>query len=235
MKKISIILCTLNEVSFIEKTIKLIKKKIRKAEIIVIDDNSTDGTLEVLKRIKKKFNLKIKVRKNKKGLASAFAEGLKMSSGTYVGFVDVNMSDQILYFNKLISNLENGDDIAVLSRYINGGGDKRVFIRVSTSWLINKVAKLILGVPFNDFTSGIFLMNKKVLKKQKIIPRGHGEFFIEFIYSCIRRGNKISEVPYIQKKDINFRGSKSYPNIFRFFYLGLKYLLAIICIKINNN
>ena len=235
MKKISIILCTLNEVNFLEKTIKSIKKRIKNIEIVIIDDNSTDGTLKILEKFKKKSYIKIKIRKNIKGLASAFSTGIKMSTGKYVGFIDVNMSDQILYFNKLIYKLEKGADIAVLSRYVTGGGDKRIFIRVITSLLINKIAKLILRVPFNDFTSGIFLMNKKIIKKQKITTRGHGEFFIEFIYNAIKKNYKIYEIPYVQKKDININGSKSYPNIFYFSFLGLKYLLAIICIKINNN
>ena len=65
-------------------------------------------------------------------------------------------------FNELISKLNEGYDIAVLSRYISGGGDKRDTLRVITSKAINLVCKMILRIKFNDFTSGIFLMKKDV-------------------------------------------------------------------------
>ena len=58
-KKISIILCTYNEVNYIEETIKLISKTLKKVEIIIVDDNSNDGTLEKLERLKTTFNFKL--------------------------------------------------------------------------------------------------------------------------------------------------------------------------------
>ena len=70
-------------------------------EIVVVDDNSSDGTLEKLEELKLKFNFKLIIRKNEKGLASAHKRGFKESSGRYVGTIDVNSKDQILYFRKL--------------------------------------------------------------------------------------------------------------------------------------
>ena len=55
MSKISIIICTYNEVNFIKKTLYQIKKKIKNSEIIIVDDNSYDGTLEVLKKLSNKI------------------------------------------------------------------------------------------------------------------------------------------------------------------------------------
>ena len=137
--KVSIVLCTYNEKNFIEKTLHLIKKKIKKVEIIIIDDNSSDGTLQKLNELKRKYKFNLFIRKKKRGLASALLMGLKKSNGNYVGFIDANMPDQINYFNKAIKKLDEGNDISVLSRYIKGGGDNRVFLRVITSFLINKV------------------------------------------------------------------------------------------------
>ena len=58
-KKISIILCTYNEVNHIEKCISLVSKTLKNVEIIVVDDNSNDGTLEKLDKLKLNFNFKL--------------------------------------------------------------------------------------------------------------------------------------------------------------------------------
>ena len=233
-KSTSIILCTYNEVNYIEHTIKLITETIDNVEIIVVDDNSVDGTLDKLNELKKSFNFQLFIRKNEKGFASAFKKGLDEANGNFVGFIDTNSPDQILYFNNLISKLRDGYDIAVLSRYISKGGDKRDFLRVITSKAINMVCKMILRIKFNDFTSGIFLMKKEVLKLVDFNTHGHGEYFIEFIYKSFKKELKIIEIPYVQNKDKNLSKSKSYPNLFRFFYLGFQYFFRIILTLFRN-
>ena len=80
-KKISIVLCTYNEVNYIEQTIRLISQTLENVEIIVVDDNSNDGTLEKLNTLKSIFNFKLIVRKNERGLASAHKRGFEESTG----------------------------------------------------------------------------------------------------------------------------------------------------------
>jgi len=233
-KKISIILCTYNEVNYIEDTIRLIISTLENPEIIIVDDNSNDGTLEKLEKLKSILNFKLVVRKNERGLASAQKRGFDESIGEYVGTIDVNSKDQILYFTKLVERLNNGYDFAVLSRYISGGGDERIFIRSFSSWLINFVSRFFLRIPFKDFTSGIFLMKRKLLNYSKIIKKGYAEWFIEFVYIVYKNKFKIIEIPYIQKRDKNLSVSKSYPNIITFFYLGSLYLYRILLTIIRN-
>jgi len=233
MYNTTIILCTYNEVSNIEDTIKLIIKSVKNVKIIVIDDNSNDGTIKKLSEIKSIYNFDFIVRRNERGLASALREGFLKSVTNYMGFIDVNSKDQILQFPEMISKLKTGYDISVLSRYIKGGGDKRVPLRVFTSWLINLLCKLFLRINFNDFTSGIFIMKKEVFNNIIYKAEGHGEFFIEFIYKAYKKDYKIAEVPYIQKEDLNLSISKSNPNIIRFFYLGYKYFLRLLLTKFN--
>ena len=233
-KKISIVLCTYNEVNYIEQTIRLISQTLENVEIIVVDDNSNDGTLEKLNTLKSIFNFKLIVRKNERGLASAHKRGFNESTGEYVGTIDVNSRDQILYFTKLVAKLNAGYDIAVLSRYILGGGDQRIFIRSFSSKAINLVSRFFLRIPFNDFTSGIFLIKKKLLDYSEIIKTGYGEWFIEFVYIVYKKKHKLIEIPYIQKMDEKLSVSKSYPNIFTFFYLGSIYFYRIIVTIIRN-
>jgi len=233
-KKISIVLCTYNEVNYIEQTIRLISQTLENVEIIVVDDNSNDGTLEKLNTLKSIFNFKLIVRKNERGLASAHKRGFNESTGEYVGTIDVNSRDQILYFKDLAAKLNVGYDIAVLSRYILGGGDQRIFIRSFSSKAINTVARFFLRIPFNDFTSCIFLMKRKLLDYSEIIKTGYAEWFIEFIYIIYKKKHRLIEIPYIQKMDEKLSVSKSYPNILTFFYLGIIYFYRIILAIIRN-
>ena len=143
-KTISIILCTYNEVNYIEEAINLITKTLKNTEIIIVDDNSTDGTLNKLDKLRTNFHFKLFVRKKERGFASAVCKGLNEATGDYVGFIDVNSFDQILHFKDMISKLDNRYDISVLSRYIPGGGDERVLLRSFSSKAINLVCKFLL-------------------------------------------------------------------------------------------
>ena len=240
-KKVSIILCTYNEVNYIEDTISLVSKTLKDAEIIIIDDNSNDGTLDKLNKLKTTFNFNLLVRKDKRGLASAQKKGFSISTGDFVGTIDVNSYDQILHFPDLTDKLNSGYDIAVLSRFVPGGGDERFFIRAFASRGIYLVSKFILRIPFNDFGSGIFLMKRKLLDYAETTltetskgSSNYAEWFIEFIYIVHKKKYKIIEIPYIQKKDDDLGVSKSYPNIFIFFYLGFTYFYRILLTIYRN-
>ena len=222
---ISIILSTFNEKLSIEFTISELIKYLPGVEIIVVDDNSPDGTLEVLKKINYE-NLKIFSRKKTKGLASAFLLGLINTSGDIIGWLDSNMGDTAKKFPVMLQNLK-GADIVILSRYVAEGKDERNKIRVISSYLLNKFSKLILRSKINDLSSGIFLMKREVLNDVVPVAKGHGEFMMEFLYKAEKKGNKIIEIPYIQPIDIEGH-SKSFPNIAKFLYLGFFYLVRII-------
>ena len=135
-KKISIILCTYNEAPFIEETIDIIQNNIKNVEIILVDDSSTDGTFEKVKKINNP-NLKIYSRKFR-GLASAFLLGLINSSGDIVGWVDSNMKSAAEKLPEMINQLDN-NDIVLLSRYVKGGNDKRDKLRSFASKFLNWV------------------------------------------------------------------------------------------------
>ena len=222
---VSIILSTFNEKLSIEFTISELIKYLPGVEIIVVDDNSPDGTLEVLKKINYE-NLKIFSRKKTKGLASAFLLGLINTSGDIIGWLDSNMGDTAKKFPEMLQNLK-GADIVILSRYVAEGKDERNKIRVIASYLLNKFSKLILRSKINDLSSGIFLMKREVLNDVVPVAKGHGEFMMEFLYKAEKKGNKIIEIPYIQPIDIEGH-SKSFPNIAKFLYLGFFYLVRII-------
>lgn len=233
--KISIILCTYNEVNYIKNTILELEKNIPNLELLIIDDNSTDGTLELINQLNEDKRIKVIVRKKSRGLASAFLRGLIESSGDYIGWLDTNMSELIPNFKIMEELIVSGNDIVHLSRYIEGGIDKRNTLRSLSSKYFNSFCRLILRGPVTDYTSGIFLMKKKVVDEVTFLGYGHGDFYIEFMYNAHKKGLKIKEIPFVQKKDDDFGLSKSAPNLVKFFYLGIKYFIRIFATIIRKN
>jgi len=229
-KRISIILSTYNEASVIKKSINEIFSTINNVEIVVVDDDSNDGTLEIINSIDNK-NLKVFSRTSR-GLASAFLLGMINTNGDYIGWTDSNMPQLTHHFNEMIKKLDTYD-VVLLSRYIEGGGDERSKLRILSSKIINFICRLILDKDIKDYTSSIFLMRKEVLNYGVPIAYGHGEFFIEFLYKIKKNGMKICELPYVQPPDVE--GSKTASSILRFFTIGFDYLIRILITRFRKN
>ena len=232
--KISIILCTYNEANYIENTISALKNNIKNLEIIIVDDNSKDGTKEIINKLNINNEMKVIFREKAQGLASAFLRGLIETTGDKIGWVDTNMSELAPKFNEMDNLLNTGNDIIILSRYTKNGGDHRTLLRSMTSKYFNIFCSLIFRQSIKDYTSSIFLMKRHVLNEVSFLGYGHGEFFIEFLYNAYKKKFKILEIPFIQKMDENQADSKSAPNLLKFIYLGLMYTLRILITLIRR-
>jgi len=230
----SIILCTYNEAKYIQNTIVELEKNIPNVEIVIVDDSSTDGTIEIIKKINHSNKYKVVYRKKSRSLASAFVRGIMETSGDYIGWIDTNMSEVTSSFPIMIKELNSEADIIVLSRYVNGGGDNRVLLRRLSSKYFNIFCGIILRAPIKDITSSIFLMKRKVLDEVTFLGYGHGEFFLEFLHNAYKKGFKIKEIPYTQNKDEDISNSKSASSLFKFFYLGFMYFLRIVSTLIRR-
>ena len=232
--KTSIILCTYNEVNYIEDTVAKIEKIIKNLELIIVDDNSTDGTKDIINRLNHEKKYKVIFRKKSKGLASAFLRGVIETSGEHIGWLDTNMAESIPRFEEMSNLLNSDNDIIILSRYVEGGNDKRKLMRSLSSKCFNIICRFILRSPIKDLTSGIFLMKRSIIDEVTFLGYGHGEFFIEFVDNAHRKGFKIKEIPFIQYTEDNLGTSKSAPNLIKFFYLGLMYFTRILSILIRR-
>ena len=111
--KTSIILCTYDEAKYIENTIFELEKKISNLELVIVDDGSQDGTVDIIKRLNNTNKYKVVLRKNSRSLASAFVRGIVETTGEYIGWVDTNMSELVPRFNEMISELESGNDLVI--------------------------------------------------------------------------------------------------------------------------
>ena len=232
--KTSIILCTYNEANYIENIVSELEKNIPDVEIVIVDDASSDGTIEILKKLNQNNKYKIIFRKKSRSLASAFVRGLTETAGDNIGWIDTNMGELASRFPDMINNLKSNNDLILMSRFVEGGGDNRIFLRAFCSKCFNLLCRAILRTSIKDFTSSIFLMKRKILDEVTFLGYGHGEFFLEFLYNVHQKGFKVKEIPYIQKKDEDTSNSKSSPNLIKFFYLGSLYVLRIFTTLIRR-
>ena len=160
--------------------------------------------------------------------------GLTETTGDNIGWIDTNMGELSNRFTEMASELKNDNDLILMSRFVEGGGDERVFLRAFCSKYFNLLCRAILRSSIKDFTSSIFLMKRKVLDEVTFLGYGHGEFFLEFLHNAHKKGFKIKEIPYVQKKDMDLANSKSAPNLIKFFYLGCLYILRIFATLIRK-
>lgn len=230
--EVSIILATYNERENILDTISAIFEHLGDSvEVIVVDDDSPDRTWKLVERLADPRVVLIR-RVSTRGLASAFNRGIIESRGGIVGWMDSDMCMPPNLLPAMIDKLCDAD-ICVGSRYAPGGGDDRTQLRVLCSRLINGLAALVLGGGIRDYDSGFVVLRRTVFDKVSIIPTGYGAYFMEFLYTCRKKGLTIHEEPY-RFTDRVHGTSKSAPGVFRFLLTGVGYVTRIFAARLRR-
>lgn len=200
--QITIVLPTYNEAGNIEKlidrTLAALDKMPSGVEVIVVDDNSPDGTWRLAAE-KAKVDARVRLikRQGKSGLTSAISRGIAEAQGEWVGWMDCDLSMPPETWPRLVEALAVGADIAIGSRYVPGGSDVahtltgRLFSRAINIW-----AGSMLDRSLKDYTSGFVLARKGVFDQIEL--RGdYGEYCIDLLYRAKRAGFVIHETPYM--------------------------------------
>ena len=225
MNKLSVVLCTFNEEICIKKTLDILINEEIISEIIIVDDNSRDKTIEIIKKIKNK-KIKLYIRKKIKGFASALIYGIKKTNYDYILRFDADMYLNIKSFIKNFKKYNNKDCI-IFSRYLTKGKDLRGNFRKYSSLILNWICRHLLSTKIKDYTSCIMIFNKRILNEVKINNTSYANFIIEFCFDLIVKNKNFIEVPFIQSKNTE-KNSKSAPNLNTFFKNGLYYASTII-------
>ena len=193
---LSIVVPTLNEAENIKALIPQLKKALKKRpyEIVLVDDNSQDGTPEIINDlIKKKHPIKFVVRKTERGLATAVIEGFRQAKGDFIAVMDADLSHPPEVIPKLYDYGLKGVDVVVASRYIKGGGvEQWPFIRRLTSKTATQFARILTRV--RDPMSGCFMFRKSILKIDDLRPIGY-KILLEILVKCPY--HSFVEIPYI--------------------------------------
>ncbi len=196
---ISIIIPTYNEKENIAPLVARIHQALSgyDYEILIVDDNSRDGTIEVASSLASRYPVKVIVRQKERGLATAIVHGLKSATGQIIGVMDADLQHPPEVIPELLKALGQGADMVVASRYIEGGGcphwglSRRVISRVA---LVLSHLLLPPTRQVKDPLSGFFMFRRQNIAQAKLKPIGY-KISLEIMLAG--RFQRVVEVPYV--------------------------------------
>jgi dolichol-phosphate mannosyltransferase len=205
VKKILVIIPTYNES---ENILNIIPEVLKYSDsnyswnVLVVDDNSPDGTASLVESLKNENVFLIK-REKKSGLGTAYVTGFKFAiekSFDYVFEMDADFSHDPKYLPTFIELIEKGYDLVIGSRYINGVSVVNWPIsRLLLSYFANIYTRIVTGLKVKDTTAGFMCYRVKSLEKidlTKVKSNGYS-FQIEMKFKFYRNMFKISETPIL--------------------------------------
>ncbi len=236
INKSLIIIPTYNESENIELIINKIINVDNSNDILVVDDNSPDGTFNIVENLKDIHDKRVFLikREKKSGLGSAYKAGFKWAldnNYSYIFEMDADMShdpDEIKNFK--VELIQNKFDVVVGSRYLNGVSVVNwPLSRIFLSYFANLYVRMITGMPIKDATSGFVGYNNKALgslKLEEIKFNGYA-FQIEMKFKLWKKNFKLKEhqIIFVNRKLGN---SKMNQNII------LEAIFGVIKLKINS-
>jgi dolichol-phosphate mannosyltransferase len=204
--KLLVVIPTYNEAENIQPMLSaLFLLPIENLHVLVVDDNSPDGTGEIVENLKQENPARIDIlhRIGKLGLGTAYITGFQygLAKGyDFIGQMDADFSHPPEKLIELITAVQNNIDLAIGSRYIEGGSlDKDWPIwRKFLSGFGNFYARSILSLPVRDVTGGFRVWNRKLLEKMSLDKiRSNGYIFqVEMLYVAYKVGCNYEEIPF---------------------------------------
>ncbi|MBJ7429322.1 MAG: polyprenol monophosphomannose synthase [Bacteroidia bacterium] len=229
-----VIIPTYNEIDNAENIIRKVMSLQPEFDLLIVDDNSPDGTGNVVINLQKEFNrLHLLSRKEKNGLGTAYIEGFKwclQRKYDYIFEMDADFSHNPADLIRLYKACENGADLAIGSRYITGVNVVNwPMNRVLMSYYASSYVRMITGMNIRDTTAGFVCYKRNLLETielDKIKFRGYA-FQIEMKFTASKYGFKIVEVPIIFT-DRTQGESKMSKGIFK------EAILGVISLKVKS-
>ncbi|WP_447932879.1 glycosyltransferase [Sphingopyxis fribergensis] len=198
--EVAVVVPTLNEAANVEKLIEKLSVVLagRGWEVVFVDDNSPDGTSELVRRIGRKLrHVRIVQRVGRRGLSSAVVEGILATAAPVIAVMDGDLQHSEDALPRLIDAIAGGADIAVGTRYVAGGGigewDKD---RARMSRLATRAGQVALGTEVSDPMSGFFAVRRDAF--ERALPRlsAIGFKILIDILASSPAPLKVAEIPY---------------------------------------
>ena len=223
---------TYNEKDNIEKITSQILAVDPRLDILILDDNSPDGTGEIADRLAAaETRVQVMHRPGKQGLGRAYLSGFKYGIAKkydYIFHMDADLSHQPKYLTKHLRNIETCD-VSLGSRYIKGGG---VVNWPKTRWALsfyaNLYSRIVTGLPVRDATGGYKCFRRVVLESldlENIKSNGYS-FQIEVTFRAWLMGFRIREIPitFVEREAGQSKLSRRimFEAVFMVIYLGMK-------------
>jgi dolichol-phosphate mannosyltransferase len=197
---LSIIVPTYNEKEnisqLVERIFKVLPENKIEGEVVIVDDDSPDGTAKVAEGLKSRFNVQVIVRKKERGLASASIRGMEEAKGDILCVMDADLSHPPEVIPEMLRHIEKGEaELVVGSRHVKGGGiENWTFKRKVVSKCASLIARPVTKV--KDPMSGFFMFRKDVIEGVDLKPKGY-KIGLEIIVKG--NYNHLIEVPYVFK------------------------------------
>lgn len=205
MSKIMVVLPTYNEAENIGAITDALLALPLDLSILVVDDNSPDGTGQLAEEIAARQRGRVSVmhRTDKAGLGPAYIAGFKEAlnlGADYIIQMDADFSHQPKYIADMVAKLEGGYDLVIASRFTRGGGvdEEWSIYRKLLSWFANRVyIRLLLNIPVSDATAGYRIWRRETLiglDLERVRSNGY-VFQVEMAYVACRLGFRVTEIP----------------------------------------
>jgi dolichol-phosphate mannosyltransferase len=224
----AVIIPTYNESGNIERLVNEIISLPINLLVIVVDDNSPDGTGEIVNSISlREPKVRCIHRPSKLGLGTAHIAGMRRALELKCDAIitmDADFSHRPAYIPSLIAGFDRFD-VVIGSRYASGGGvrGRKISLRL-VSLVANLFARLILGIKATDCTAGFRAYRNTVLESinlDLIFSNGYS-FLIELLFLCQTRGWRIGEVPIIYEDRLTGKSKISRKEIYKAVYTVLR-------------
>ncbi|MCI9284540.1 MAG: polyprenol monophosphomannose synthase [Muribaculaceae bacterium] len=200
-----VIIPTYNEKENIRAIIEAVYAQPRRMDVLIIDDNSPDGTASIVKEMMEEHpgRLHLLERKGKLGLGTAYIAGFKQAlemGYEYICEMDADFSHNPADLPRLVEACEKGADVAIGSRYVTGVNVVNWPMgRVLMSFYASRYVRIVTGMPVNDATAGFVCYRRRVLATlplDRIRFKGYA-FQIEMKFLAYKHKFRIEEVPII--------------------------------------
>ena len=222
MALLSIEIPTYNEADNLPIIVERIEALKMDVEIIVVDDNSPDGTSGIAQTLAEKYgNVKIVKRPSKMGITSAIREGLSVAEGEYVAVMDCDLQHPPEFLPTMMKEAEKGADVVIASRYVKGGSSSFSLARRIVSRTATGISHLLLGKTgkIADPLSGYFIFRKDVIDPADIKSNSY-----KVLLEILVRGRvkTVKEVPYTFCERVNGKSKFGFTEVMRYLHLVLQ-------------
>lgn len=206
MPKAVVIIPTYNEIDNISTVIEKVLNLSKNFDVLVVDDNSPDGTAEVVKSFVSKYSNRVflEIKNIKEGLGKAYTLGFSWTmerNYDYIFEMDADLSHDPNDLVRMYIELQSINcDVVIGSRYVNGINVVNwPLSRIMLSYFASIYSRIITGLPVKDATSGFVGFKREVLEKMNlssILFNGYA-FQIELKFKAYKNNFKILEIPII--------------------------------------
>ena len=197
--ELSVIVPTYNESKNIETLVirifDTLKKYEIRAELIIVDDSSPDGTAELANKMSNTYPIRVYIRAKREGPGPAILDGIRLAKAQIACLMDGDLSHPPEALPEMYKLIKDEKALLVIgSRHIKGGGTSEwIWYRKFLSWGARMLGNLL--TPIKDLTSGFFMFDKKILENAEIDPIGC-KVGLELMVKGKHHG-KVKEYPFV--------------------------------------